>query len=261
MCVRSYLSAAFVLLIGCAPAQQALGASFDCRRASTRIEVLICSDPVLSTLDDQLGASYKAVDAGRALPELRAEQRAWLAQRSSCSDAACLGDMYRRRIAALSASAGASPPTADAGSPAGLAGGRYCVFGGGNSYDMLLARPNRNGSLEFGLTSWTAEGSNFSVNGTARSSGRGWRYEENMNSPDPNQRCAVVIDRTSDGGFQIATVEGARCEANAGHGAALYGTDSFPAASRAGDAPRSFTGETLMQVGCDRPRTGRRRIP
>ena len=261
MCVRSYLFAALVLLAGCASAQQALGASFDCQRASTRVEVLICSDPVLSMLDDQLGASYKAADPGRALPTLRAEQRAWLAQRSSCSDAACLGDMYRRRIAALSASAGASPPTADAGSPAGLAGGRYCVFGGGNSYSMLLARPNRDGSLEFGLTSWAANGSNFSVNGTARPNGRGWRYEESMNSPDPNQRCAVVINRMPDGGFQVDTVEGARCEADAGHGAALYAADAFPAASRAGDAPRSFTGETLMQVGCERPRTGRRRGP
>ncbi len=261
MCVKSYLFATLVLLAGCAPARQALGASFDCRRASTRVEVLICSDAVLSTLDDQLDASYKTVDAGRALPGLREEQRAWLAQRARCGDAACLGDLYRRRIADLSASAGAPPPAADASPPSGLAGSRYCVFGSGNSYDMLLARLNRDGSLAFGLTSWTANGSNFSVAGTARPSGQGWRYEESMNSPDPDQRCAVVVDRTPDGGFQVSTVEGARCEAFAGHGAVLYGTDVFPKTSRAGDAPPSFSGETLMQVGCDRPKTGRRRIP
>jgi hypothetical protein len=242
-------------------ARQALAASFDCRRASARVEVLICSDPTLSALDDQLDASYKAADAGRALPALHEEQRTWLAQRARCGDAACLADLYRRRIADLSASVGAPPPAADAGSPAGPAGGRYCVFGSGNSYDMLLAQPNRDGSLAFGLTSWTADGSNFAVAGTARPSGRGWRYEENMTSPDPDQRCAVVFDRTPDGGFQVATVEGARCEADAGHGAVLYGTDIFPAASRAGDAPQSFTGETLMQIGCERPRTGRHRGP
>lgn len=237
----------------------ALGASFDCRRASARIELVICSDPTLSALDDQLDASYKAADAGRALPALRQEQRAWLAQRARCADAACLGDMYRRRIADLSAPP--PPPDADASSPAGPPSGRYCVFGSGNSYEMLLARPNRDGSLAFGLTSWTANGSNFSVAGTARPSGQGWRYEENMTSADPDQRCAVVVDRTPDGGFQVATVEGARCEALAGHGAVLYGTDVFPPASRAGDAPPSISGEALMRVGCDRPRTGRRRIP
>ena len=261
MCVRSYLVVALIFLTGCASAQQALGASFDCRRASTRVEVLICSDEVLSTLDDQLGASYKAADAGRALPALRDEQRAWLAQRTRCGDAACLGDMYRHRIAELSGPAGAPQPTADAGSSAGLAGGRYCVLGNGNSFDMLLARSSRNGSLAFGLTSWTANGSNFSVAGTARPSGQGWRYEENMNSPDPDQRCAVVITRMLDGGFQVATVEGARCEALAGHGATLYGTDTFSAASRVGDAPPSFTSETLMHVGCERPRASRRHVP
>ena len=261
MCGKVCVLTVLVLLAGCASTRQALGASFDCRRASTRVETLICFDSTLSVLDDQLNVSYKAVSAGRTLPVLRQEQRAWLTERARCGDAACLEDMYRRRIAELSASTGAPQPAADAGSPAGLTGGKYCVFGGGNSYDMLLARPNRDGGLEFALTSWTAKGSNFSVSGTARPSGRGWRYEANMNSPDPNQRCAVVVDRMPDGGFQVVTVEGARCEANAGHGAVLYGTDTFPAASRAGDAPRSFTGETLMQVGCERPRTGRQRRP
>ena len=261
MCVRSYLFAALALLAGFAPARQALGASFDCRRASTRVEVLICSDPVLSSLDDQLGARYKAADASRALPALRDEQRAWLAQRARCADAACLGDMYRRRIADLSAAAGAPPATADVTPSSGPAGGRYCVFGAGNSYDMLMARLDPDGSLAFGLTSWTPAGSNFSVAGTARPSGRGWRYEDGMTSPDPDQRCAVVVDRTPDGGFQVATVEGARCEAFAGHGAVLYGTDVFPRTSRAGDAPASISGETLMQVGCERSRTGRRRLP
>ena len=82
MCVRSYLVAAIVFLTGCASARQALSASFDCQRASTRDEVLICSDPVLSMLDDQLSAGYKAASVGGASPALRGEQRAWLARRA-----------------------------------------------------------------------------------------------------------------------------------------------------------------------------------
>lgn len=123
---------------------------------------------------------------------------------------------------------------------------------------MLLARPDRDGNLTFGLTSWTAGGSNFSVAGTARPSGRGWRYEENMTAPDPVQHCTVILDRTPDGGFRVATVEGARLRGSRRSRAVLYGTANFPAASRAGDAPPSLTGETLAQVGCDRPRTGKR---
>ncbi|WP_160296756.1 hypothetical protein [Sphingomonas sp. ERG5] len=43
-----------VLLIGTAPAG---AASFDCAKASTRVEKLVCSDPQLSRLDERLAAA------------------------------------------------------------------------------------------------------------------------------------------------------------------------------------------------------------
>ena len=107
---RPNLLAALAVLAACASSRQTLAASFDCQRASTRLEVMICSDPTLSALDDQLDAGYKAADARHAVPALREEQRAWLAQRARCADAACLGDMYRHRVVDLSAIAAAASP-------------------------------------------------------------------------------------------------------------------------------------------------------
>ncbi len=71
-----------------------------------------------------------------------------------------------------------------------------------------------------------------------------------MTSSDPTARCAVVIGRTPDGGYTVATVEGARCEGLAGHGAVLDHTDVFPRATRNGGAPAGISQETLQSEGC-----------
>lgn len=123
---RPNLLAALAVLAACASSRQTLAASFDCQRASTRLEVMICSDPTLSALDDQLDAGYKAADARHAVPALREEQRAWLAQRARCADAACLGDMYRHRVVDLSAIAAAASPAVRTRT-SGRAGGRQIL--------------------------------------------------------------------------------------------------------------------------------------
>lgn len=133
--------------------------------------------------------------------------------------------------------------------------GKYCLFGPGNSYDMLVVRDG-GVSLEFGLSSWLPNGSNFSVSGSAMPVETGWRYESGMKSRDKTERCAVTIERTPDGTYRVATVEGARCEAYAGHGAVLEGTNSFPPESRVGNAPLSLAVGPAASVGCDRPRSG-----
>src|SRR6266478_6549061 len=86
---------------------------------------------------------------------------------------------------------------------AGPESGKYCVFGKGNSYSMLLAQPRPDGSLAFALSSWTPEGSNFSVGGIAPRSGTGWAYRDQMNSPDPNQRCGVDIQLDGKGTYRV----------------------------------------------------------
>jgi uncharacterized protein len=78
-------------------------ASFDCTKASSVQEKLICTNPALSTLDLKLAEAYKAAqapspDAGK----LKSEQIAWIKERKTCgSDATCLERSYTSRISEL----------------------------------------------------------------------------------------------------------------------------------------------------------------
>lgn len=101
MTVRIHAGA---LLIALAAAASAHGASFNCQAAHSPVEHRICDDAALSQLDTQLNDAYhaalaQAADAGT----LAREQRAWLATRNRCADAACLDQAYHARLAALQA--------------------------------------------------------------------------------------------------------------------------------------------------------------
>lgn len=99
------------LLISLSPAL-AHGASFDCNKASTRTEKMICSNAKLSSADEQLAKSFKeALAASTDKQALRDEQKEWLAsQRDVCPAAACMLDAYLARIGQLDRiSAGAAP--------------------------------------------------------------------------------------------------------------------------------------------------------
>ena len=77
--------------------------SFDCIKASTGQERLICSDRELSKLDVDMASAYadarqKAADVNA----LKAEQRLWLRNsQKTCSDKDCLVAAYQSRIAEL----------------------------------------------------------------------------------------------------------------------------------------------------------------
>src|SRR6266581_7590437 len=62
----------------------ASAAGFDCRKAASRVEKLICVDAELSGLDDELTAAYRA--ARRAvMPESEnRKQRQWIVERNAC---------------------------------------------------------------------------------------------------------------------------------------------------------------------------------
>ena len=105
-----------LLLLLCFAPAFASGASFDCQRASTAVEQLICRDSELSELDDTLAESFtQEVDSAQSPNTLRAEQKAWLQKRNSCADARCIQHQYEARIAALSC----SPKSVMAGSARG----------------------------------------------------------------------------------------------------------------------------------------------
>lgn len=96
------------------PAQ---GASFDCQKATTATELLICSDPELSKLDEELGKAYHAIRntlGPTAKDEIRDTQRMWLKYwPSACSlggqaplDVNCAKEKYRGRISELTTQPG-----------------------------------------------------------------------------------------------------------------------------------------------------------
>lgn len=79
--------------------------SFDCGRAETRVERLICTDSNLAQLDVRMSIAYFTLRANSADRDtLLREQRAWLrVVRNACSDSACLSKEYLLRINALGA--------------------------------------------------------------------------------------------------------------------------------------------------------------
>lgn len=77
-------------------------ASFDCAKATTKVEKMICANAELSKLDDEMQPVYQDVYKYTADPAgLKIEQRHWLKVREACKDVACLAQVYRKRITDL----------------------------------------------------------------------------------------------------------------------------------------------------------------
>ncbi|MEJ7804628.1 MAG: hypothetical protein WKG03_01740 [Telluria sp.] len=137
-----------ILLSSCLSAQ---AASFDCVKARSTSERLICSDPQLSALDERLAKLAAAGKQRAASPRAyqRALDAAW-SIRQKCDDVACVEGWYARRIAALS---NAEMPTAKAPAPRGVApvtdgstkmnvtpGAQLQVIGGELGFHIPLSR-------------------------------------------------------------------------------------------------------------------------
>jgi len=88
--------------------------SFDCSNATLWAEVLICADNDLAALDRRIAAAYQATLgqlASGPAEELRAEQRAWIAERNGCEEAGgylCLLRLMDARAEQLEAQQSAS---------------------------------------------------------------------------------------------------------------------------------------------------------
>jgi hypothetical protein len=104
--------ALFLLLAAAGPV---LAASFECQRNDNRVERLICSDSVVSDLDEVMARFYSGAQS--ALKEnascLKPDQQEWLRKRNACKDAPawtasiasasrsshrCSRDQLRRRL-------------------------------------------------------------------------------------------------------------------------------------------------------------------
>ena len=96
------------VLFGCLMAEStAQAASFDCAKAQSKVEHLICDNPEISKLDSKLGQDYQDV-LSKANEEQKqrviAEQKHWLKfTRNVCEKITCLKHAYWSRQAALEA--------------------------------------------------------------------------------------------------------------------------------------------------------------
>lgn len=82
---------------------RAEAAGFDCKKAATPVERLICEDPILNSLDAQVEGAYRgALDRSNHPARVKEMQQAWLKRRDACADAKCMSAAYSRQIAILS---------------------------------------------------------------------------------------------------------------------------------------------------------------
>lgn len=75
------------------------GTSFDCSKAKTNVEKIICSDKKLSVMDENLSKAFKeAIANSKDKNQLKNEQFIWLKKRNDCKDSGCLYDAYNLQL-------------------------------------------------------------------------------------------------------------------------------------------------------------------
>ena len=90
------------------------GASFDCEKAASNIEKIICSSDEISNLDSELNFVYKiSIKQNPDTEAIKLEQRKWIKEvRNICSDEVCLTTAYSKRIKELNSTiAGVTKPS------------------------------------------------------------------------------------------------------------------------------------------------------
>jgi uncharacterized protein len=102
-CMSTFLGA-FILMITSTAYAESTSPSFDCAKASSRSEKLICSDPKLSSADAELSKLYKneLKDPGANTAYIKKAQLTWLKEeRDVCNDVPCMLQTYNERIIIL----------------------------------------------------------------------------------------------------------------------------------------------------------------
>lgn len=98
-----------IALLSLCLAVKVQGASFDCEKAGTEVEKLICADSELSKLDEEMGKTYAEALKEFSVPEaLKLRQRQWFKRRDACVDRGlpkyimqCVKEIYQQRLAEI----------------------------------------------------------------------------------------------------------------------------------------------------------------
>jgi len=94
------IAGVFSIWIALMAAAQA--ASFDCAKAGTKIEHIICDNPEISKLDEELNAVYKAaLQNVKQADSIKQTQKQWLKERNVCVDTVCVKRAYEARLQSL----------------------------------------------------------------------------------------------------------------------------------------------------------------
>lgn len=118
-------------------------AAFDCSKAGTAVEKLICNDPILTSLDESLNAAYRAILVTHENDKaVRVEQRRWLKDvRNACADADCLRAAYSDRVSDIERDVHEHPEAATCGIKTPERPGGHCpvsVVCGRNRDDSII---------------------------------------------------------------------------------------------------------------------------
>ena len=82
-------------------------ASFDCAKASTAVEKIICADTGLSKLDDEMQAAFhNTLQHEKETASIRLQQKRWLKERNICLNADCVKHAYEVRLQELAKNSG-----------------------------------------------------------------------------------------------------------------------------------------------------------
>ena len=125
--------------VALAQGSDAAGPSFDCARASTQVEHMICTDAELRALDLGVARFYASGMRNSRPGRAVREQREWLAMRDQCDARACLRQAMMERLSSLSEVVGPDLPAysnADADAELVIAdlGGGWYAFGATGYY-------------------------------------------------------------------------------------------------------------------------------
>ena len=83
-------------------ANTSCAASYDCAKAGTKVEKMICADPELSKLDKDLSSVYSKVLKESSDPSaLKQQQREWTKERNKCVNSECIKTKYQDQITSL----------------------------------------------------------------------------------------------------------------------------------------------------------------
>ncbi|MGE0104750.1 MAG: MliC family protein [Blastocatellales bacterium] len=103
--LTSFVLAAAAIFFSAFFAIETRAQSFDCGRATTKVEKIICEDDVLARLDTEMNSLYQQALAkanARMKTTIRNEQRNWIRGRNACGsdgDARpCINEFYTNRI-------------------------------------------------------------------------------------------------------------------------------------------------------------------